>query len=130
FDGIMKLLDQFLPFLMLYKFFLPLLNLIICIIEVLCSIPNPFKLIRAMRRLFRTCIPQFLNLFPVFALIIMIISLLLLLLALIQYILAQILKFIEAILRNINALFVAFSDGDENSILAITQKLGSLLCIF
>lgn len=115
---------------MLYKFFLPILNLIICIIEVLCAIPNPFKLIRAMKRLFRNCIPEFLNLFPIFALIIMIISLLLLLLALIEYIIAQILKFIEAILRNINALVKSFTDGDQNSVLAIAKKLGSLLCIF
>jgi hypothetical protein len=130
FDGIMKLLDQFMPFLMLYKFFLPILNLIICIIEVLCAIPNPFKLIKAMKRLFRNCIPEFLNLFPIFALIIMIISLLLLLLALIEYIIAQILKFIEMILRNINALVKAFSEGDSNSVLAIASKLGALLCIF
>ena len=130
FDGIMKLLDQFFPFLMLYKFFLPVLNLIICIIEVLCAIPNPFKLIRAMRRLFRNCIPAFLNLFPIFALIIMIISLLLLLLALIEYIIAQILKLVEALLRNINALTKAFSDGDQTSVLAIAKKLGALLCIF
>jgi len=130
FDGIMKLLDQFFPFLMLYKFFLPVLNLIICIIEVLCAIPNPFKLIRAMRRLFRNCIPAFLNLFPIFALIIMIISLLLLLLALIEYIIAQILKLVEAMLRNINALTKAFTDGDQTSVLAIAKKLGALLCIF
>jgi len=49
FDGIMKLLDQFMPFLMLYKFFLPILNLIICIIEVLCAIPNPYKLVKDHR---------------------------------------------------------------------------------
>jgi hypothetical protein len=130
FDTIMSMLDKFFPFLMLYKFFLPVLNLIICIIEVLCAIPNPFKLIRAMRRLFRNCIPAFLNLFPIFALIIMIISLLLLLLALIEYIISQILKLIEALLRNINALVKSFSDGDQNSVLAIAKKLGSLLCIF
>lgn len=130
FDGIMKLLDQFFPFLMLYKFFLPLLNLIICIIEVLCAIPNPFKLIRAMRRLFRRCIPAFINLFPIFAMIIMLISLLLLLLALIEYIIQQIEKFIGALLRNINALVKSFQDNDQNSVLAIAKKLGSLLCIF
>lgn len=130
FDAIMKLLDQFFPFLMLYKFFLPLLNLIICILEVICSMFNPRKLIRAMRRLFRTCIPQFLNLFPIFALIIMIISLLLLLLALIEYLLAQIIKFVKAILRNIIALQKSFADGDSNSVLAIAKKLGALLCIF
>lgn len=130
FDAIMKLLDQFFPFLMLYKFFLPILNMIICIIEVLCSLTNPFKLIRALKRLFRVCIPEFLNLFPIFAIIIMIISLLLLLLALIEYIIAQILKLIKRLLRNINALVKAFSKADQNSILAIAKKLGSLLCMF
>src|SRR5271166_2793796 len=64
FDAIMKLLDQFMPFLMLYKFFLPILNLIICIIEVLCAIANPIALINALNRLFTQCIPAFLNLFP------------------------------------------------------------------
>lgn len=130
FDGIMKLLDQFMPFLMLYKFFLPILNILICIIEILCSLTNPFKLIKTIKRLFKRCIPDFLNLFPIFALIIMIISLLLLLLALIEYIIAQILKFIKALLRNINALIKAFSDADANSIAAIAKKLGALLCIF
>jgi len=130
FDSIMKLLDQFLPFLMLYKFFLPVLNLIICIIEVLCAIPNPFKLIRAMKRLFRNCLPDFLNMFPIFALIIMLISLLLLLLALIEYIIQQILKFIKTILRNIRALEKAFNDADEGTVLAIAKKLGALLCVF
>jgi hypothetical protein len=130
FDGIMKLLDQFMPFLMLYKFFLPILNMIICIIEVLCAIPNPFKLPRAIRRLFTRCLPQFLNIFPIFALIIMIISLLLLMLALVEYIVAQILKFVQSILRNIAMLNDAFQEGSATSVLAIAKKLGSLLCIF
>ena len=130
FDSIMKLLDQFFPFLMLYKFFLPILNIIICIIEVLCSLTNPFKLIRALKRLFRVCIPEFLNLFPIFAIIIMIISLLLLLLALIEYIVNQIIKFIKAILRNVIALGKAFADANKNSVMAIAKKLGALLCIF
>ena len=130
FDAIMKLLDQFMPFLMLYKFFLPILNLIICIIEVLCALMSPFALIKALNRLFTQCIPAFLNLFPIFALIIMIISLLLLLLALIEYIIAQILKFILAILRNINALVKAVQHANATSVLAIAKKLGALLCIF
>lgn len=130
FDAIMKLLDQFMPFLMLYKFFLPILNLIICIIEVLCALTNPIALIVALERLFTQCLPPFLNLFPIFALIIMIISLLLLILALIEYIIAQILKFILALLRNINALVKAFQNANANSVLAIAKKLGVLLCIF
>lgn len=130
FDAIMKLLDQFMPFLMLYKFFLPVLELIICIIEVLCALMNPFKLIGALNRLFTQCIPAFLNLFPIFALIIMIISLLLLIIALIEYIIQQIIKLIKVILRNILAIKKAFSDGDADGILAIAKKLGSLLCMF
>lgn len=130
YDGIMKLLDQFMPFLMLYKFFLPILNLIICIIEVLCALMNPFSLISAINRLFTQCIPEFLNLFPIFALILMILSLLLLLLALILYIIQQILKFINAILRNINALVKAFQAANATSVLTIAKKLGALLCIF
>ena len=130
FDGIMKLLDQFMPFLMLYKFFLPILNLIICIIEVICALMNPFALINALNRLFTQCIPEFLNLFPIFALILMIISLLLLLLALIEYIIAQIIKFIEALLKNINALIKAFQTANATSVAAIAKKLASLLCIF
>ena len=130
FDAIMKMLDQFFPFLMLYKFFLPILNLIICIIEVLCALMNPFALISAINNLFSNCIPAFLNLFPIFALIIMIISLLLLILALIEYIIQQILKLIQALLRNITALTNAFQSGDANGVLTIAQKIGSLLCIF
>lgn len=130
FDAIMDLLDKFFPFLMLYKFFLPILNIIICIIEVLCSLTNPFKVVRALKRLFRVCIPEFLNLFPIFALIIMIISLLLLLLALIEYIIEQILKLIKTLLRNINALVKAFNNADKNAIIAIAKKIGSLLCAF
>jgi len=130
YDGIMKLLDQFMPFLMLYKFFLPILNLIICIIEVLCALMNPFALISALNRLFTQCIPEFLNLFPIFALILMIISLLLLLLALILYIIDQILKLIKALLRNINALVKAFQSANAASVITIAKKLGGLLCIF
>jgi len=130
YDGIMKLLDQFMPFLMLYKFFLPVLNIIICIIEVLCSLMNPFALIRAITRLFRTCIPELLAIFPVFAMIIMAISLLLLLLSLIEYLVEQVLKLVKILLRNINALNNAFQSNNENGVLAIAKKIGALLCMF
>ena len=130
FDAVLSLMDKFLPFLMLYKFFLPVLNLIICIIEVLCALKNPFKLIKAIRRLFRKCLPDFLNLFPIFALIVMLISLLLLLLALIEYIIAQVLRLILAIIRNIVALGRAMKEANANSILAIAKKIGALLCVF
>lgn len=128
FQAVNDLLKKFMPFLMLYKFILPILNLILCIIEVLCAIPNPFKLIRAIRRLFRQCLPEFLSLFPFFALIIMIISLLLLILALIEYLILRILQLIERLLRNIIILGKASKRLDNDSIVAIVKKVGDLLC--
>jgi len=130
FDAIMKLLDQFMPFLMLYKFFLPILQIILCIIEVICALVNPFALPGAIIKLFTVCIPAFLALFPIFALILMIIALILLLIALIEYIILKILQLILAILRNILALTLAFQEGSALGVLAIANKLGALLCIF
>jgi hypothetical protein len=129
-DAILSLLEKFMPFLMMYTFFMPILNMILCIIEVLCAINNPFKLIKAIIRLFRVCIPEFLALFPFFALILMIISLLLLILALILYLIQRILDLIRQIIQNIQLLAQAVSSVDNDSVIAITIKLGDLLCIF
>ena len=130
FDALLSMFDQFMPFLMLYKFFLPALNLIICIIEVLCALLNPFALISALDKLFTQCIPEFLNLFPQFAMITMIISVLLLLLQLVEYIIAQLVSFIAGLLRNINALVIAFQTANDTSVANIANKLSSLLCVF
>lgn len=130
FDGIMKLLDQFVPFLMLYKFFLPLLDLIICIIEVLCAIPNPFKLPKALRRLFRVCLPNFLAMFPIFALIVMILSLLFLILSLVKYIIGEVEKLLAILLKNIKTISKALTKADSPSILGAVQKIGMILCAF
>lgn len=129
-DGILSLLEKFMPFLMMYSFFMPILNMILCIIEVLCAIANPFKLVRALKRLFRVCIPEFLALFPFFALILMIIALLLLILALILYLIQRIIEMIRQILANIKMLAEAVASVDNDSVIAITVKLGDLLCIF
>lgn len=130
FAAFLTLLEKFMPFLMLYKFFLPMLNLIICIIEVLCAIPSPFKLPRALRRLFRVCLPEFLALFPFFALILMIIALLLLILALIEYLIQRILNLIAIIIKNIKTLALAARRLDNDSIIGITKKIGDLMCLF
>lgn len=125
---IWDILGQFAPVLNLYTFFLPLLKLILCIIEILCSLTNPFAMAAAIINLFLYCIPEFLKLFPIFALIIMIISLLLLILALIIYLIERIIALIELIIHNIEVLIKAASRADSDSILAITKKLGDLLC--
>lgn len=128
YSGINDLLSKFTPFLMLYKFFLPVLNLILCIIEVLCALLNPFKLPGAISTLFTQCIPDFLALFPFFAIVIMIISLLLLILTLVLYLIETILTLIEILIANIIALGLAAQRSEDDSITAIIEKVGDQLC--
>ena len=129
-DQILKLIDFFIPYLSSYSSLLAVLQMIICIIEILCAIGNPFKLISAIQRLFRVCLPSFLSLFPYFAMIIMIISLLLLLLALIEFLFAELLRLIELILKNIQVIERAAGMADEPSILAAVNKIAQILCAF
>jgi hypothetical protein len=127
-DALTNLLDKAFPFLMAYKLILPILDMIICIIEIICSLMNPFALIGKVQRLFRVCIPEFLALFPIFALVVFILSLLNLILTLIEYIIEKILFFVELIINNMIALVQALQYSDAAGIAAITQKLGLILC--
>ncbi len=130
FEAILSLLQQFMPFLMAYSLLMPILNMILCIIEILCAINNPVKLVKGLVRLFRVCIPSFLSIFPWFAIILMILALLLLILALIAYLIQRIIALIKQIIANIMMLANAIASADNDSVIAITIKLGDLLCIF
>lgn len=124
-----SIFNEIAPFLNLYNFIQPLFNLILCIIEILCAILKPLKMKRAVKRLIKRCLPDFLRLFPFLALLAMIISLLLLLLALIEYIIEQILKLIKDLLENLAILTRSVTIADEQSIIAVANKIASLLCI-
>jgi hypothetical protein len=128
-DGLMNLFSMLQPFLSIYNFFTALLNMVMCIIDVICAIPNPYKLIRAIRRLIKDCLPPFLNLFPWMALIAMIISIILLLIALITYIIARVLEIIQDILANLQLLASGITLQDAESTVAVAFKIASLLCI-
>jgi hypothetical protein len=128
-DFISSILDQIAPFLSFYNFIMALLRLVVCIIEVLCAIPNPFAVAEKLRVLFAECLPPFLNLFPWLALIAMILALLLLILALIEYIIRTIIAIIEQIIRNILLFSDALTLQDAEATLAAAQKIASLLCL-
>jgi hypothetical protein len=129
-DAIASLLNQLAPYLALYRFFQALLNIIGCLIDIMCSLMNPFRVAAAIKRLFKRCIPEFLNLFPWLALLAMIIALLLLLLALIEYIIATIIKLIEDIIRNLLALGRTVSlQGSEDDIISAAAKIAESLCL-
>lgn len=129
FDLIANLLTQIAPFLSFYNFITALMNMIVCIIEVLCALTNPFKLIRAVRRLFRECIPSFVRMFPWMALIAIIIALLLLIVALIEYLISTIKAIVDEIIRNVKILSSAISFQDSTVTLKAIQKLAELLCL-
>ncbi len=128
-DVLASLFNQLAPFLAFYKFIQALLNIILCIIDVLCALLNPWATMRAVRRLFSRCLPDFLSLFPWLALLIMILALILLLIALIKYIIEVILAYIRQILRNLEILARALTVADEEAILAAVNKLAYLLCL-
>jgi hypothetical protein len=60
----------------------------------------------------------------------MILSLLLLILTILIYLIQRIIAFIEQIIANIRILAEAIDTADNDSVIAITIKLGDLLCIF
>jgi len=128
-DALASLFNQMAPFLGLYKFIQALLNIILCIIDVLCSLMNPFSTLKAIKRLFKQCLPEFLSLFPWIALLIMILSLILLLIALIEYIIQVIVAYIKQIIENIKILTRAIQVNDAESILAAVNKIAYLLCL-
>ncbi len=124
-----NMFSQIAPFLSLYNFFMAMLNMVLCIIEVLCAIPNPWSTMRAIVRLVKNCLPPFLNLFPWIALLSMILSLIALFIALILYIVSRILAFIEDLLRNLQVLIDGLSFSDGESTAAAIMKIASLLCL-
>lgn len=128
-DALASLLNQIAPYLGLYRFLQALLNMILCILDVLCSLMSPFKTKKALKKLFKRCLPAFLNLFPWLALIAMIIALLLLLLALIEYIINRILDLIRQLIENLIKLSEAAQLKGEEEILAGARKIAYLLCM-
>ncbi|HVI40696.1 MAG TPA: hypothetical protein VM577_08550 [Anaerovoracaceae bacterium] len=127
-DFIANLLTQIAPFLSFWNFIMALLKMIICIIEVLCALPNPFAVAAALATLFSECLPPFLNLFPFLALIAMIIALILLIIALILYIVETIIAIIEEIILNLIVLADGLTLSDVDSVLAAAAKIANLLC--
>lgn len=129
-DAIASILNKLTPFLAFYKFIQALLNIILCVIDVLCALNNPWATVKAIKRLFKKCLPDFLSLFPWLALLLMILSLILLLIALIEYIIQRIIDYIKQLIENIMVLRRAIWATDEDSIIECVNKFSDLLCLF
>lgn len=128
-SALMNIFNQIAPFLALYNFIQPVLNIIVCICEILCALLNPFKLYRAMRKLFKQCIPNLIRMLPFMALLAMILSVLLLILALVEYIIAMVENLIKDLIANIKTLANGLSLQDDDAVSATARKIAQLLCL-
>lgn len=127
--ALMNLLNQLAPYLSIYNFFQAAFDMIICVINVLCSLMNPWRLFKALRKLFKKCIPNFMKLLPFVALLAMIISLLLLIIALIEYIIATVEKIIEDLVANLINLEEGLTLQNDDAVSATAKKIAQLLCL-
>jgi hypothetical protein len=128
-EAIAKIFDQIAPFLAFYKFIQALLNIILCIIDVICALFSPWATMKAVKRMFKQCLPDFLSLFPWIALLVMILALILLLIEIIEYLIATILAYINQIIENIKILTRAIQVHDADSTIAAINKLAYILCM-
>lgn len=103
------------------------MKLVSCIIDVLCSLMNPFALIAALIRLFGTCLPDFILLLPQIAVSAIILCLIKIILAIITYIVTVIIPLIRDIIDNIQDLIDAINSGALQVVQTVAFKIVSLL---
>ena len=103
------------------------IRMMACIIDVICSLMNPFSVIFAIIRLFGTCLPQFILIFPQFAIPAIIICILKIVLAIVEYVLEVIVPIINDIISNITSLVNAFNKRNADAQQAIAFKIVSLI---
>lgn len=75
-----------------------IMKLISCIINIICAIPDPFRIIKAVLDLFLDCIPAILSFFPQFYMVLLIITIIRMLIALLLAIVECIISTIEGII--------------------------------
>lgn len=135
-ESVAKILSNLLNYINIfmgfYYFVLAIVEFILCIIKVLCAMPKPWSIARAMIRLIRKCLPIFITIaFPFFALLILLMSLIAILIALIEYIIEMIKRLIKQLLKNLKKLRdITIRQYNPNAALAIANKVANLLCLF
>lgn len=126
--AINSMLSSLAPFISAYGLILPILGVIRGIIEIICALMNPWKVISAVIRLFVKWIPPFISLFPPFAGIIIILSTIKAVLAIVYMILTEVWPTIKLLMENLKALSAAFGiDGNEDQKDAGKEKLKRVL---
>ena len=110
-----------------YAILAEIIKFIMCMMNVICSINNPFALIKAMIKLFTKCLPDFILIFPQLAVPSFIICILKIIIAIVRFILETIIPIIEDIIKNINDIIDAITDQNLDAINATAFKIVQLL---
>lgn len=134
-DANMSIYGQMTPFLSSFKTLLIIIRVIVCIIDVICALINPFQLITAIIALM-DCIIDLLSLFPQLAVPIMILSFLQNFIGFIQTFIPQIeayaFSLVNAELAIVKAKldqdFAALSAGEQQAF-AITKQINDAVAL-
>jgi len=110
----------------MYGFIAAILRIISCIMDVVCALVNPFSTIKAVIRLFGTCLPDLILIFPQLTIPAIIICIIKIILAIVEYILTVIVPILEEIIQDTQDLIDAFAAKNADAQAAVAFKLASL----
>jgi hypothetical protein len=110
-----------------YGIMTAIMQIISCIMDVLCALLNPFSVIFAMIRLFGTCLPNFILVLPQLAIPAFIICLIKIIFAITSYIVNVMIPIMQDIIENIQNLTDAIDEGNNDAKEAVVFKLVSLI---
>jgi hypothetical protein len=122
-DVISNLLDKMPPLMGALAPIFSAMNMLKCIIDVLCAIPNPYSMLRQVRSLLTDCLPAFIQYIPEFYMIHMIITIIRLVIALMLLILECIIDTIEAMKAVYDELKAILTEDDPTQAYAAVVKL-------
>lgn len=125
-DSLVNLIQTLTSFVASYSLITVIMKFIGCMVEVLCAATNPWSMVKAMSRLFGTCLPDLIALFPPIAIPSIIICIVKIINSIVNYILKSIIPLIAEILANIQMLKNAVSTNNRDAQLAIAFKIVSI----
>ena len=126
-DIITDLQKQLNMFASMYAIVVAIIQVIMCIIDILCALTNPVALIKAIIKLFGVCIPELILVIPQLAVLAYIICMVKIMIAIITYILTILIPLIQNIIANLINLTEAIDDEDDDALAAIAFKVSSLI---
>ena len=117
-SAINSLMQGLAPIMSAYGFLMPIFQVIIGIMEVLCALMNPFAVKRAIKKLFKKYIPKLVAMFPFLAGVVIILNIIKMILAVIIFFMTVVLPMILLIINNakiVNEAIRSAAAGNFNS---------------